>query len=142
MPAPYLQPTQESGAAFFTREIPGELIMLNLLRFREVADYSATPELAPEEPITGREAYKKYVQHANPFMKERGGRLLFLGEGGPYLIGPSKDRWDLVMMIRHRSMEDFKSFIDNEDYLAGLGHRTAALEDSRLLPIEKTKTFD
>lgn len=142
MQSSYLEPTQESGAALFSRDIPGELIMLNLLRFRDQADYSATPELAPEEPITGREAFQKYVEHANPYLKERGGRLLFLGEGGPNLIGPPEERWDLVMLIRHRSMEDFKSFLGNKEYKSGLGHRTAALEDSRLLPIQKTKTFD
>jgi len=49
----YLEPTQESGRAFFTRGISGSVVMLNLLRSRPVADYSATPELAPGSPITG-----------------------------------------------------------------------------------------
>lgn len=38
---------RESGRAFVARAIQGEVVMLNLLRFREVADYSATPDLAP-----------------------------------------------------------------------------------------------
>ena len=29
------------------RGIPGAVVMLNLLRFRAIADYPATPELAP-----------------------------------------------------------------------------------------------
>jgi hypothetical protein len=37
--------------------IEGGLVMLNLLRFREVADYSANPELAPAAPISGAEAF-------------------------------------------------------------------------------------
>jgi hypothetical protein len=32
--------------------------MLNLLRFREIADYSANPELTPAEPISGAEAFE------------------------------------------------------------------------------------
>ncbi|MGY4228119.1 hypothetical protein ACVMIH_005480 [Bradyrhizobium sp. USDA 4503] len=72
----YLEPTWNAGRDFAQREIAGELVMLNLLRFRVIADYSQSPELAPPQPITGAEAY-----------------------------------------------------------LAGIGHRTAALADSRLLPL-------
>ena len=131
----FLEPTQESGAALFLRNISGEVIMLNLLRFREVADYSAYPELAPNEPISGREAYEKYMAHTAPFLQESGGDVIFLGEGGKYLIGPLEEQWDLVLLVRQKSLNDFMAFASNQAYLAGIGHRTAALEDSRLLPI-------
>ncbi|MDJ0754917.1 MAG: DUF1330 domain-containing protein [Ardenticatenaceae bacterium] len=137
----YLEPTQESGAAFFTRNISGPVVMLNLLRFREVADYSASPELAPNEPISGREAYQKYIEHTTPFLTESGGEGIFLGEGGPYLIGPQDEQWDLVMLVRHKSAAEFMAFASNEAYLAGVGHRTAALEDSRLLPIVESSNI-
>ncbi len=133
----YFEPTQESGAALFRRGIAGEVVMLNLLRFREVADYAATPELAPPEPISGRQAYQKYIDCTLPYLHESGGELLFLGEGGAYLIGPPDERWDLVMLVRQRSLQDFMAFAEHEAYLAGLGHRTAALADSRLLPLEE-----
>ena len=113
--------------------------MLNLLRFREEADYSAHPELAPDEPITGREAYRRYVDHTLPFLTGEGGELQFLGKGGFYLIGPLDERWDVVMLIRHASLEAFMAMADNDDYLAGIGHRAAALADSRLLPIVETE---
>jgi hypothetical protein len=48
----YLEPTQESGKALIMRNISGPVVMLNLLRFRKVADYSATPQLAPASPIS------------------------------------------------------------------------------------------
>jgi uncharacterized protein (DUF1330 family) len=131
----YLEVTQEAGAAFFKRQIPGAVIMLNLLRFREVADYSANPELATPEPISGREAYQKYIDHTLPFLKDSGGEIMLLGEGGQYLIGPQEERWDLAMLIRQNSLQDFMAFASNQEYAAGLAHRTAALEDSRLLPI-------
>jgi hypothetical protein len=41
----FLEVTQEAGAALFARNISGEVVMLNLLRFRDVADSSANPEL-------------------------------------------------------------------------------------------------
>lgn len=109
--------------------------MLNLLRFREVADYSQHPELAPGAPISGRDAYQLYARNTLPHLEQSGGEVLFQGRGGSYLIGPEADRWDLVLLVRHRSAQVFLAFASNPDYAAGLGHRVAALEDSRLLPI-------
>ena len=109
--------------------------MLNLLRFREVADYSLNPELMPAEPISGRTAYQKYIDHTLPILEATGGGIVFLGEGGDYLIGPEEERWDMAMLIRQKSLTDFMAFATHREYLAGIGHRTAALEDSRLLPL-------
>lgn len=60
---------------------------------------------------------------------------LFFGTGGHNFVGPVSERWDLVMLINQSSISDFFAFASNEEYLAGVGHRTAALEDSRLLPL-------
>ncbi|MDQ1357558.1 MAG: hypothetical protein QOF20_949 [Acidimicrobiaceae bacterium] len=109
--------------------------MLNLLRFREWADYSAFPELAPVEPISGSAAYERYVRHTVPFLVASGGSIDFFGTGGPVFVGPDDERWDLVMLIRQASVHDFFAFASNQGYLAGVGHRTAATADSRLIPI-------
>ena len=135
----YLEVTQQSGSAFMARNIAGEIVMLNLLLFRDVADYSANPELEPAQPISGEEAFQKYIEHTLPYLKASGGDLVFLGKGGPFLIGPQEEQWDLVMLVRQKSLEDFMAFASNQEYLAGMGHRTAALKDSRLLPIVESK---
>ncbi|OCC05683.1 DUF1330 domain-containing protein [Labrys sp. WJW] len=132
---PFLSPTQEAGRAFVTRGLAGPVTMLNLLRFREIADYSASPDLAPAAPISGEEAFQRYIVHTLPFLSRSGGEVQFLGSGGAFLIGPETERWDLVMLIRQASVRSFLAFADDRDYLAGLGHRTAALADSRLLPL-------
>lgn len=131
----YLQPTLAAGRAVFERGLRGSIVMLNLLRFRAVADYSAFPELAPAAPISGAEAYDRYVAHTMPFLRESGGEVLFFGEGGPFLIGPEEERWDRVMLVRQSSIDAFIAFASHGEYLKGIGHRTAALEDSRLLPV-------
>jgi uncharacterized protein (DUF1330 family) len=89
----------------------------------------------PSTPISGAQAYQRYIAHTMPYLTESGGEMLFLGQGGQFLIGPAEERWDMVMLIRQNSVEGFMTFAANQEYLAGLGHRTAALEDSRLLPI-------
>lgn len=136
----YLEPTQEAGRAFVAWQIAGELVMLNLLRFREVADYSASPELAPPSPISGAEAFQRYIDHTLPYLRESGGDMLFLGCGGRFLIGPQTERWDMVMLVRQQSAASFLSFASHGPYLAGIGHRMAALEDSRLLPLVEVRS--
>lgn len=131
----YLEPTQDSGRAFVMRQLVGPVVMLNLLRFRKTADYSAAPELAPQLPITGAEAFDLYIRHTLPYLHQSGGEVLFLGAGGAFLIGPPSERWDKVLLVRHQSAQTFLSFASNKRYMAGIGHRLAALEDSRLLPI-------
>lgn len=133
--ATYLEVTQESGRALYLRGIQGPVVMLNLLRFRAVADYSATPQLAPPEPISGEAAYRLYIEYTLPHLKKSGGELVFLGKGGDFLIGPTDERWDAVMLVRQSSVSEFMAFAANPEYLEGIGHRTAALEDSRLLPL-------
>lgn len=132
---PHLEPTQEAGRDFFSRGITGPVVMLNLLRFRAIADYAATPELAPDSPISGEAAYRLYMRHTLPHLEASGGAVLFFGEGGPYLIGPAEERWDAAILVRQASPEAFLTFASNPEYLAGLGHRLAAIEDSRLLPL-------
>ena len=135
----YLNPTQASGRDLIQRNISGPVVMLNLLRFREFADYSETPDLAPLLAISGKEAYQLYMKHTIPHLLKSGGEVLFLGEGGAFLVGPENEKWDEVMLIKQNSVEDFMAFASNQEYMKGLGHRTAALEDSRLLPlIEKS----
>jgi len=131
----YLNPTQESGARLFKKNITGEVVMMNLIRLRDMADYSECPDLAPENPITGREAFQKYIDFTLPHLKESGGELLFLGSSDYFFIGPFEERWDLVMLVKQKSVESFFSFAENKEYTVGLNHRTAAVIDSRLLPI-------
>ncbi len=131
----YLEPSWEAGRDLVARGIAGEVVMLNLLRLRSVADYAAHLDLAPERPISGAEAFDRYVAHTRPYLEASGGSVLFLAEGGPFLIGPQGERWDRAMLVRQRSVADFIAFAGNAAYLAGIGHRTAAVEDARLLPL-------
>ncbi len=132
----YVDPTPEGGAAFANRVTEGPIVMLNLLRFRASADYTDHPELAPVQPISGADAYRRYMAHGAPFFAAVRGEIQYAGEGGDLLIGPADGRWDLVLLVRYPSKEAFLEFVSNPDYRAGLGHRMAALEDSRLLPLE------
>ncbi len=132
----YLDVTQNQGRDFLMQQLKGEIIMLNLLRFNKEADYSTSPELAPSKPISGKEAYDLYMRNTSPLLEKLGGKVLFFGNSNQFLIGPNDEQWDVVMLVQHKSVDVFMAFASDETYLKGVGHRTAALADSRLLPTQ------
>ncbi|GAA0852536.1 hypothetical protein GCM10008915_70750 [Bifidobacterium pullorum subsp. gallinarum] len=75
----YIEPTQNNGMKFVRRNMEGSVFMLNLLRFRDIADYTSYPELTPNEPISGAEAFDRYIKHALPFLHESEGEIVFMG---------------------------------------------------------------
>jgi hypothetical protein len=109
--------------------------MLNLLRFRERSGLLGISEVAPSQPISGRDAYDLYVHHTIPFLEKSGGSVSPFATGDHYFVVPAEERRDLAMLIRQTSLAHFFAFASNTAYLAGIGHRTAALEDSELLPL-------
>ncbi len=135
----HVEPTQDQGRALRERGIDGPVQMLNLLRFREVADYSRSPELAPDAPVSGAEAYAEYSRHTMARLDAAGAEVVWMGRGGDPLIGPADERWDLALLVRYPSIDAFLSMTSDPGYLATVGHRTAAVEDSRLLPLEPTE---
>jgi uncharacterized protein (DUF1330 family) len=132
----HISPTPEVIAAFAERRLSGPIRMLNLLRFHGVADYSDSPDLAPDEPISGADAYQIYSAHTMPLLAEVGGKAIFMGAGGPFLIGPAEARWDQVLIIEYPDVAAFVTMTQNPMYGEGAGYRTAALADSRLLPMQ------
>ncbi|MEM9885586.1 MAG: DUF1330 domain-containing protein [Bacteroidota bacterium] len=134
----HIHTTPESGRNFFAAHRgKGKVVMLNLLKFKEKADYSISPELAPANEISGEAAYQTYAKHALPLLEKAGSKTLFYGTCSPFLIGPSTEAWDAMLLVEHESAEAFVAFSQDKAYLKIVGHRTAALEDSRLLPIKK-----
>ena len=131
----YLDPTDDTARALLGRGISGPFLMLSLLRFHDWADYSQAPEQAPAVPISGRAAYDAYVEHTRPFLASTGGSVSLLADGGAFFVGPSDERWDVAMLIKQASLQDFFAFASNPEYLAGVCHRNAAVADSRMLPL-------
>ena len=131
----HITPTPESLKDLAAGDMSRPVTMLNLLRFRAVADYRQFPELAPEEPVTGEAAFAVYMKNTSPFLAGVGGTVEVAGASKTWLIGPDDERWDRVLLVKYPSVRAFFDMVQNPDYGAGFGHRTAALHDSRLLPI-------
>lgn len=131
----YLEASHNQIKQFQSKNLKGTVVMLNMLKFREIADYSKTPNLSPEKSISGREAYKLYSQNTFPMIQKIGAEVLFSGQSDKFLIGPEDKNWDAILIVKYKCIRDFLEMTTNAEYLKGFGHRIAALEDSRLLPI-------
>lgn len=132
---PYFDVSDAQGAAFFGSPDEGPVVMLNLLRFRDAADYSHAPALAPQGVITGREAYARYMRELQPLLEASGGEVLFSGTSTHFLIGPQDESWDYVLLVRQASKASFLAFARDPEAQRITAHRNAAISDSRLLPI-------
>lgn len=134
----YIEATPDTGKRFYQAfHDKGKVVMLNLLKFKSVADYSQFPDLQPKQEISGWEAYQLYMDATIPLLEKAGSKVLFFGKSRHFLIGPEAEQWDTVILVEHPSVARFMAFAQDEDYLRTVGHRTAALADSRLLPITK-----
>lgn len=132
----YLSASDEQGKTFYkTYGNKGRVVMLNLLRFKSQADYTNLPGIRPATSISGKEAYGLYMENTLPELKKAGARIIFFGNGKDFLIGPQEEYWDAILLVEHQSVKEFMLFAQNENYLKGAGHRAAALDDSRLLPV-------
>jgi hypothetical protein len=107
MPTSYLHPSYEAGKQLFTKNIKGSIVNLNLIKLKKEADYSSQLQLKSPEIVSGWDAYCKYIQEAEPFLKANGGEILFIGRGDYFLIGPEEEYWDICMLIRQKSVSDF-----------------------------------
>ncbi len=138
----YINVNPESGKKFYQDfHNKGKIVMLNLLKFRQKADYTNLEQIKPNEEITGEEAYQLYMKNILPEFKKAGSRIIYYGKSKDFLIGPEPEKWDAVLIAEYESVMKFMEFTQNEDYLKNAGHRTAALEDSRLLPSTEIKNY-
>ena len=129
-----VDPTPEQFKAARTN-IPADtpILMLNMLRFRELANYKDDIGITNS---TGRQAYKRYSDLSFPKIKDAGGKIDWKAKALASMIAPAEEKWDEVFVVNWPSFQSFLDVILSPDYQAGTFHRTAALLDSRLIMLE------
>lgn len=127
----FVEPDEDAVRAFaksFPKDTP--VVMLNLLKFREQAEYSAQ---AQQEPCSGGEAFMRYGAAVAPMIKDCGGEQLWQGSQVSMLIGPQDKQWHLAVLVKYPSAQAFLDMVSSPEYQSIVIHRNAALEDSRLI---------
>jgi len=123
----YVNPTKESFAAFKALADQGPIHMLNLVRLREWADYG------DGRKVSGLEAYRAYGRESASVFKRLGGRQHWVGRFDHMLTGPADETWDIVFIAEYPSGAAFVEMIRDPVYREAVKHRTAGVEDSRLI---------
>ena len=110
--------------------------MLNLLRYKEYADYN---NAAGPSPCSGREIYMhRYVREFNRIAAADGVKVLFLGSVGVSLVAPDGELWDDIAIVEYPDFLTFRRIVESPDYITDAEpHRLAALEDWRLIATNK-----
>ena len=116
----------------------GPIQMVNLLRYREQADYGDRTEFSP---CSGRQAY--YERYIAAFAKVEGAErtvIVWLGHAQATLIAPDEEVWDDIAIVEYPSFDVLQGIVDSPEYRTKAApHRQAALEDWRFIATTKAE---
>lgn len=128
----YIDPDRENWQRF--KDLPRDrpIHMLNLIRFRDMADY---PEGHPNhgKGLTGREAYAIYAEGFQRLVAGDGAAMVWSAPLECVVTGPEGE-WDEAFVMGYPDSGTFMAMVKNEEYVRDIvPHRTAAVADSRLI---------
>ena len=116
-------PTAEQIEGFLAPDAAGPIFMVNLLKFKERAEY----EDGRETPLSGREAYALYATEVAKVITEVGGKLIFGANVERLMLGEVEELWDQVAVAMYPSRAAMFEMIQLPEYAAISVHRTAGL---------------
>ena len=100
--------------------------MVNLLRFKPQAG-------APDEGVSGEEAYRRYADQMRAFVESKGGRFLWIGRVNSLVIGDGGEGFHMIGLVEYPSRPAFVA-IATDPHVAEIGvHRAAGLESQWLI---------
>jgi len=118
-----------------SQRLTGEVVMLNLLRFRERA--------GSEGGGSGEESYRRYGEVAIQKVTERGGRVLWMGTPDSIVIGDEVvGDWDAVILVVYPNRAAFLDMVADPEYQEGHGDREGGLERMALLAMTPGEGFE
>lgn len=128
----HIDPTRAQFDAF--KDLPRDqpIEMLNLVRFKDAAEYPTDHPLHGAS-LSGAEAYKNYGTETGPILQKVGGTIVWRGRFEAVLIGPEDETWDACFIARYPNSGAFLAMVTDPDYRKAVVHRQAAVLTSRLI---------
>ena len=121
-----LYPTPEQMQALLAGPAGTPVVMVNLLRFKPRAD-------APDEGVSGEEAYRRYANQMRAFVESKGGRFLWAGRVDSQVIGDGGEGFHMIGLVEYPSRQAFVA-IATDPHVQDIGvHRAAGLERQWLI---------
>lgn len=116
-------PSQEQIAGFMEPGHDGPIYMLNLLKFKEKAEY---PD-GRDTDLTGAEAYAIYAEEVVGHLANVGGGPMFAAQVERLMLGEVEELWDQVAIAKYPSRQAMVDMMMSEEYNAIHAHRDAGL---------------
>ena len=108
---------------FFSGEEDGPFTMVNLLKFKDKAEYAD----GRETDLSGAEAYALYGAAVVERLAAVGGKPRYSGPVTGLMLGEVEKNWDMVALAEYPSLDAMKTMIMSPEYQAISVHRTAGL---------------
>jgi uncharacterized protein (DUF1330 family) len=116
-------PNREQIEGFMAPGQDGPIYMLNLLTFKEKAEY---PD-GRDTDLTGAEAYAVYSAEVAGHLATVGGRPMFAAKVERLMLGEVEELWDTAAIAMYPSRKAMMEMMSSSDYQASAVHRTAGL---------------
>jgi len=126
-------PSAERMQEFFGSGEDGPFVMVNLLKFKERAEYAD----GRETDLNGAEAYAIYGAAVQKCIADVGATPGFSGVVTGLMLGEVEENWDMVALVEYPSLEAFRTMMMSPEYQKIAVHRAAGLEGQLNI---KTKT--
>lgn len=115
-------PLAGQAESFFDVAQDGPIAMVNLLKFRERAQY---PD--GDRGLSGVEAYALYGREVIKLVATHGGRFVYGGPVSGILVGQVEEQWDSFALVEYPSNADFHAMTISDEYQKIVHHRMAGL---------------
>jgi len=133
-----VMPTSEQMKGFFEDDHGQIICMINLLKFKEKADYPADHELHGKD-MTGAEAYEIYGEEVSKLLTGLGGEMRFAGDVHRLMLGEVDELWDKVAIAIYPNRQAMVDMMMSDGYRAIEAHRNAGLAGQLNIETVETK---
>lgn len=116
-------PTDDQIKVFFEPGAEGPIYMLNLLKFKDKAEYAD----GRQTDLTGEEAYGLYGAAVVECLNRVGGKPMFSAKVERLMLGEVEELWDTVAIAMYPSRQAMMDMMQDKEYQVIAEHRAAGL---------------
>lgn len=116
--------TEQQMEALLKADDGGPVCMVNLLKFKEKAEY----EDGRETDLSGIEAYQIYGAVTGSLIKQLGGDVVFSSVLKGMVVGEVEELWDVMAIAKYPTLQSFIDMVSSPEYLKVYHHRIAGLK--------------
>ena len=116
-------PGTEQITSFFGGPENGPFVMVNLLKFKETAEY---PD-GSDADLSGARAYARYGKGIQACLAAVDGKQIYAGPVTGLMIGEVEELWDMVALVEYPSLAAMQKMMSSPEYRAIEVHRKAGL---------------